>query len=93
MNHNQMTTDAETQNQSGQDMTEEMPELQELDSIIAKVSDMMRSGQVDLEELKMDLENFKNMMMNPGDESDNTSANVSGGQGVAGMIDEMQGGK
>ena len=38
---------------------QDMPELQDLDAIISKISDMMKTGQVDLEELKMDLEDFK----------------------------------
>ena len=68
---------------------QDMPELQDLDAIIEKVSEMMKNGQVDLEEIKMDLEDFK--LKITGEETSEPSSPSS--SGMAGMIDKMQGGK
>ena len=60
-----------------------IPEMADLDAIISKISDMMKTGRVDLEEVKMDLEDFKTKIS--GEEQDEADM-MDKEHGMAGMI-------
>ena len=77
----QTTSTTDAQPDSG-----ETTESQSIDAILVKVAEMMKSGHVDLEEIKMDLEDLKSAMN--GENQDQTEPQG----GMSRMIDNMQGG-
>lgn len=72
--------------------TEQDPEITQLDTIIAKVDQMIASKSLDpqnLEDLKMDLEDFKSLMNG---EVENNNQTETPSEGMSGMISKMQNG-